>query len=89
MMAPAVDAGQRAVIAEIVEVLADGLRRTSKRLARSSTITRPKARAMLRISFWRWVSPVTAAPRGWDAAMVRPFRHPVNAPVRRQGRADG
>src|SRR6185369_9513998 len=35
---------------------------TSKRLARSSTITRPKARAMLRISVWRWDSPATAAP---------------------------
>src|SRR6202158_3697523 len=32
---------------------------TSKRRARSSTITRPKARAMLRISDWRWVRPVT------------------------------
>src|SRR5262245_3283972 len=35
---------------------------TSKRLARSSTITRPKARAMLRISVWRWDSPAMAAP---------------------------
>src|ERR1700733_7716533 len=37
---------------------------TSKRRARSSTITRPKARAMLRISDWRWVRPVTTIPRG-------------------------
>src|SRR6266852_2449097 len=36
---------------------------TSKRRARSSTITRPKARARLRISFWRWVRPVMTAPR--------------------------
>src|SRR5947209_3496701 len=36
---------------------------TSKRRARSSTITRPKARARLRISFWRWVRPVITAPR--------------------------
>src|ERR1700691_5289431 len=36
---------------------------TSKRRARSSTITRPKARAMLRISDWRWVRPVTTIPR--------------------------
>src|SRR6476620_9272731 len=36
---------------------------TSKRLARSSTITRPKARAILRISVWRWDSPAIAAPR--------------------------
>src|SRR5215468_8233918 len=32
---------------------------TSKRRASSSTITRPEARAMLRISAWRWVNPVT------------------------------
>src|SRR3984893_12098787 len=36
---------------------------TSKRRARSSTITRPKARAMFRISDWRWVRPVMTAPR--------------------------
>src|SRR5216684_6248459 len=36
---------------------------TSKRRARSSTITRPKARARLRFSFWRWVRPVMTAPR--------------------------
>src|SRR5262249_54953984 len=35
---------------------------TSKRLARSSTITRPEARARLRISVWRWESPAMAAP---------------------------
>ena len=35
---------------------------TSKRLARSSTITRPKARAILRISVWRWDSPATRHP---------------------------
>src|SRR5260370_32997603 len=40
---------------------------TSKRRARSSTITRPKARAILRISFWRWVNPATAAPQASDA----------------------
>src|ERR1700676_5529011 len=51
---------------------------TSKRLARSSTITRPKARAILRISFWRWVRPVMAAPRDKSAPMVRRFRRPVN-----------
>src|SRR5450631_1471027 len=37
---------------------------TSKRRARSSTITRPKARAILRISFWRWVRPVMTTPWG-------------------------
>src|SRR5229473_323344 len=36
---------------------------TSKRRARSSTITRPKARAIFRISDWRWVRPVMTAPR--------------------------
>src|SRR5665213_3393442 len=56
---------------------------TSKRRARSSTITRPNARAMLRISFWRWVRPVTAAPRERYLPMVRPLRLRVNAGIRR------
>src|ERR1035437_7443659 len=37
---------------------------TSKRRARSSTITPPEARGIFRISDWRLVSPVTAAPKG-------------------------
>src|ERR1700726_3006274 len=55
---------------------------TSKRRARSSTVTRPEARAMLRISDWRWVSPVTAAPRGCERPMVRRFADAVNAAER-------
>ena len=51
---------------------------TSKRRARSSTITRPKARAMLRISVWRCDSPATAGSfRQW-ADMVRRFGGAVN-----------
>src|SRR5258708_39140075 len=34
----------------------------SNRRARSSTITRPEARAIERISVWRWDNPATAAP---------------------------
>ena len=44
---------QRPVIAQIIQILANGCAETSKRRARSSTITRPKARAIFRISFWR------------------------------------
>jgi hypothetical protein len=75
------DPRQRPLLAEIVEVLADGLRGTSKRRARSSTITRPEARAMLRISVWRLDSPATARkPYGKGVrAMVRRFTFPVNA----------
>src|ERR1700733_3758111 len=41
---------------------------TSNRRARSSTITRPKARAIFRISDWRWDRPVTMAPWANEAA---------------------
>src|SRR5215208_2411991 len=62
---------------------------TSKRLARSSTITRPKARAIFRISFWRWVSRVTGSTSGKGALMVRLFRRAVNAADRsRRGKID-
>src|SRR5215218_6690941 len=56
---------------------------TSKRFARSSTITRPKARAILRISFWRWVSRVTATPRASTRA------HGAAVPPRGQRRRTG
>src|SRR5207248_6050542 len=58
---------------------------TSKRRARSSTITRPEARAMLRISVWRLDSPATGAPRIREPSMVRRFSDPVNAADRPQG----
>src|SRR6185295_2375227 len=57
---------------------------TSKSLERSSTVTRPKARAMLRISVWRCDSPATAEPGKWRSLMVRRFWTPVNAGDRRQ-----
>src|ERR1700709_1888643 len=51
---------------------------TSKRRARSSTMTRPVARAMFRISDWRWVRPVTGT-SGEERFMVRRFGDWVNA----------
>src|SRR5437763_5458142 len=66
---------------------------TSKRLARSSTVTRPNVRARFRISFWRFVSPVTAAPQVNPPLMVRLFRRPVNgrrpAPIALDCRING
>src|SRR5882724_12380316 len=57
---------------------------TSKRLARSSTITRPKARAMLRISVWRWDNPAITAPRDKYALMLRLIFRQVNVAVQRR-----
>src|SRR6476469_8529378 len=66
---------------------------TSKRLARSSTITRPKARAMLRISVWRWDSPATSGTpeKVWHkvAVMVRLIGAGVNEADRPQGASAG
>src|SRR6478735_5032098 len=55
---------------------------TSNRRASSSTMTRPEARAMLRISAWRWVSPVTIAASGESEAWCggsrrRSMREPI------------
>src|SRR5437879_5947078 len=52
---------------------------TSKRRARSSTITRPEARAMLRISVWRLDSPATGCTLDRRRLMVRLFERRVNA----------
>src|SRR6266566_8502565 len=51
---------------------------TSNRRARSSTTTRPEARAIVRISVWRWDNPATAAPLGKAGPMVRRFDDGVN-----------
>src|SRR3954469_10364234 len=53
---------------------------TSKRRARSSTVTRPKARAMLRISDWRCDSPATATPQSANKRLM--------VPISRQGSTD-
>src|ERR1700685_2378126 len=62
---------------------------TSKRRARSSTITRPWARAILSISVWRLVRTVTDHPGNADAIMVRRFVHSVNAAEWPQRRSEG
>src|SRR4051812_48643715 len=61
---------------------------TSNRRASSSTMMRPEARAMLRISAWRWVSPVTAMASSQEAAWcggsrVRSMRAPITVNGRR------
>src|SRR3954469_24667969 len=51
---------------------------TSKRLARSSTITLPKARARLRISDWRWLRPGMVTSHADTRHMVLRFAGQVN-----------
>jgi hypothetical protein len=90
----AMDARQRALVAEVVEILADGLRRNLETLGEILHHHPPKARAMLRISVWRWDSPATAGTLAYQlghkvAFMVRLIGAGVNEVNRRQRRLAG